>query len=304
MATIIGSMSVAENYQKTAKFGATYGDPINPALGGCLTELDFDTVNAGAIQIFYESPLAASDPASAPADYNGSAAANSLVTVPFNNFFSDLKKIYGAQLSSIPYNKGLAELDKLANKGARQNGRTEIACLITEGTAEGYTLAGTETDDEKLAIQYKAIQKAIDNMRGYACKPKMAVVSPEMYGYIVRTAGAALKSDEANRRLIGYEVGYYNGMWWVESPMLGAHASGAYKYINATGTTVTVAEATVQSIPAILIDGEFFVSVERITGYGLLDGGVTFNGVGAVFDNMLGVKLLDAHAAYVVRPNA
>lgn len=304
MATVIGSMTVAENYQKAAKFGATYGDPINPALGGCLTELDFDTVNAGAIQIFYESPLAASDPASAPADYSGSAAANSLVTVPFNNFFSDMKKMYGAQLSSLPYNKGLAELDKLANKGARQNGRTEIACLITEGTAEGYTLAGTETDDEKLAIQYKAIQKAIDNMRGYSCFPKMAVVSPEMYGYIVRTAGAALKTDEANRRLIGYEVGFYNGMWWVMSPMLGSHASGAYKYINAAGTTVTVAEATVQAVPAILIDGEFFVSVERITGFGLVNGEPVFNGVGAVYDNMLGVKLLDAHAAYVVRPNA
>ena len=304
MATVIGSMSVAENYQKAAKFGATYGDPINPALGGCLTELDFDTINAGAVQIFYESPLTASDPAAAPADYSGSAAANSLVTIPMNNFFSDLKKMYGAQLSSVPYDKGLAELDKLANKGARQNGRTEIACLITEGTAQGYTLAGTETDEQKLEIQYKAIQKAIDNMRGYACFPKMAIVSPEMYGYIVRTAGAALKSDEANKRLIGYEVGYYNGIWWVMTPMLGSHASGAYKYYNSASSLVTVAEATVQSVPAILIDGEFFVSIERITGYGLVPGEPVFNGVGAVYDNMLGVKLLDAHAAYVVRPNA
>ena len=88
------------------------------------------------------------------------------------------------------------------------------------------------------------------------------------------------------------------------SPMLGAHVSGAYKYINAAGSTVTVAEATLQSIPAILIDGEYFVSVERITGFGLVPGEPVFNGVGAVFDNMLGVKLLDAHAAYVVRPNA
>lgn len=304
MATVIGSMTVAENYQKTAKFGATYGDPINPALGGCLTENDFDTIGAGAVEIFYESPLATSDPTAAPADYSGSAAANTVIHVPFNNNFADLKKMYGAQLSSVPYNKGLAELDKLANKGARQNAKTEIACLITEGTAQGYTLAGTETDDEKLAIQYKAIQKAIDNMRGYSFRPRMAVVSPEMYGYIVRTAGAALKSDESNRRLIGYEVGYYNGLWWVESPALGAHASGAYKYYNNVDTLVTVSEATVQAVPAILIDGEFFVSIERINAFGLKDGAVSFNGVGAVYASQLGVKLLDTHAAFVVRPNA
>jgi hypothetical protein len=127
-----------------------------------------------------------------------------------------------------------------------------------------------------------------------------------MYDYVVRLAGAALKSDEANRRLIGYEVGYYNGMYWVMTPLIGegVSTSDAYKYINYAGSAVTVAGTTIDDVPAIIIDGAYFVSLERITSFGLKDGAPVFNGVLAAMDSMLGVRVLDTKAVRVIRPNA
>ena len=308
MALSILGTSVAENYAKTAIFGATFGDPVNPALGGCLTERDFNTIGAGAVTVFYEAPLAAKDPTAAPAAYGTENAANSAISIPLNNFFNDDKRLWNEVITSVPYAKGQAELNKLANKTARQNGRTEIACLITEGTAASYTLAGTETEDQKYAIMYKAITDAAVDMRAGGLTPRMALVSPKMYDYVVRIAGAALKSDEANRRLIGYEVGYYNGMWWVMTPLIGegVATTDAYKYFDSTnsGTAITVAETTIASVPAIIIDGAYFVSLERITSFGLKDGAPVFNGVLAAMDSMLGVKVLDTKAVRVVRPNS
>lgn len=307
MAVVISDISCAENYQKVAKFGATYGDPIVPELGGCLTELDFNTIDAASVSIFYEAPLAATTPASAPAVYgesNTSQAVNTLKTVPMNNFFDKMTTMFGAQLSSLPYDKGAVELSKLANKSAKQNANVEIACLLTEGSTSKYTLAGTETDEEKLALQYKAVLTAIDTMRGYGCFPKVAIVSPTLYGYVVRIAGAALKSDEANKRLIGYDIGFYNGIYWVMTPAIGALAPAAISYYDYAGIPHSVTKAVLNTVDAIVIDGEFFCSIERINGFGLKDGGTNFNGVGATMNSQLGVRLLDAHAAYAVLPNS
>lgn len=285
MATTIGTISCAENYQKVAIMGSTVGDPI-PAGIGCLTEADFDTIDAGSVSLFYESSLAELNSESVPKDYVNTGASNTLITIPMNNFFDDSRKIYAAQATSLPYDKAATELTKLANKSARQNACTELACLATEGTKK----AGEEITSANIKQTILDDQSAIRNT---GANPTIAVCTPEFYAKLVIAAGESLKTVEADNRWLSAIVGSFLGIYWVSSPLL---AKTDVTYINAAGTKTA---AAFTDVDYVMWDGSKFAAINRINEFAIKDGGAVFAGSAACMSSMLGVKLLEATACIV-----
>lgn len=281
MAVVVGTVNCAENYQKVAILGSAVGDPIVPGLG-CLNENDFDTVDAASVALFYEAALAKGDPASAPAPYNLADAANSLINIPMNNYFDDAKRIYSAQMNSLPYDKAATELTKQANKAARQNGTAELACLINEGTSK----SGTAITDSNIN---SIILADISAIRGTGANPGIAVCSPEFYAKLVLAAGKSFDTNVGNELWMNAVAGRYLGVTWIESPLFAA----GMKYNDSTGTAKTVDGS---GIEYVMWDGSKFAAVNRINEFAIKDGGALFSGVAACMTSQLGVKVLEKGA--------
>lgn len=285
MAIIVGAVNCADKYQQVAVMGSSVGDPI-PAGIGCLTENDFDTIDAGSVSLFYEPALAASDPSEAPTDYyqsNLTNSSNELINIPMNNFFDDARKIYSAAANSLPYDKAATELTKLANKSARQNASAELACLAHEGTV----VRGTAITAENIKQLILDDQSAIRNT---GANPTIAVCTPDFYAKLVIAAGESLKSVDANERWLNATVGNFLGAVWVSSPLL---AGASVKYYDAAGSLQTV---DFTGIEYIMWDGSKFAAVNRINEFSIKDGGALFSGAAACMSSMLGIKLLEKKA--------
>lgn len=293
MATLISGVNCAENFQKVAIFGSSVGDPIEPGIG-CLNEEDFDTVDSASVAISYEPALDAETPSNAPKDYANTAATNSLITIPLNNFFNDSRKVFSAVSSSLPYDKAAAELTKLANKSAASNGCAELACLITEGT----TIEGTytaPTDDASKTAFNTYLMSFVSKIRGTGANPTIAVCNPDFFSKVVIAAGSAFSSEESNVRWMNATAGMYLGVLWVSSPIL---AKSSIAYYDSTGTLKTVTPSTT-GVNFVMWDGSKFASINRINEFAIKDGGAMFSGQAACMSSMLGVKLLEKAACLV-----
>lgn len=308
MAVTIAGVGCAENFSDVAIFGATYEDPIIDGVG-CIPQSQIDTSNAAAVSFAYLAPEDTVDPAATPLPYGQAAMAsngaikqtsNSIKTITLNNFFDDAIGMYGQVLDSVPYDMAADNISLLSNKASRENLNMEVACLVYEGTASTYTVAGTETADELLALKYAQVKKAISDMKKTNFKPRFALVSQDIYDKVVAEAGAAFTGDIRNEIAFTGDIGRYNGIIWAATPVLGK-TSGSVKYIDAGGTTRTV---DISYVDAIFIDGGYFASVNRITGLALKDGGAYQSGVVATLDRRFGAKLLNQSAAFVVRKNS
>lgn len=289
MAVTILSTNVAEKYQKQAMVGNIALDPIPRGIG-CLSEANFDTIDAGSVSIFYEPALAAADPTSAPADYNLEGASNSLVTIPFNNYFVSAIKMYNAQLNAVPYKMAAIKLDQVLKKDSNSKGRSEIACLINESNTQETAPATPEA----LAEAVLAARAKISSSGNAA---NIVLCSPEFMAKVILAAGAAFRTERANQIWTSATTaGEYLGLYWVETSMLGADATDTYKYNDSTGASKT---ATPSEVDYIMWDGSKFASIQRVNEFGLKDGGAIFSGVAAVSDNVMGVKVLDPKAVVV-----
>lgn len=293
MATVISGVNCAENYQKVAIYGSSVGDPVEPGIG-CLNEDDFDTVDAGSVSIFYEPALAASTPEASPKDYTGTAATNTLITIPLNNHFSDSRKVFSAVSTSLPYDKAAAELTKLANKSALSNGGVELACLIHEGTTiDGeYT---NPTDDASKTAFNTYLMNYVSKVRSTGANPTIAVCNPDFYSKVVIAAGSAFVAEEANVRWMNATAGRYLGVLWVSSPIL---SNASISYYNSASELITVTPVT-SGVNFVMWDGTKFASVNRIHDFAIKDGGASFAGQAACMSSMLGVKLLEKSACVV-----
>ena len=285
MAVVIGSVNCAENFQKVAIIGSSVGDPIPEGLG-CLTENDLDTVDAGSVALFYEPALSAEDPAAAPAAYTTKDASNTLITVPMNNFFDSAKRIFSAVGNSLPYDKAATELTKQANASATQNAKVELACLANEGTSK------SDVDVTANNVIDVALSDII-SIKNTGASPKIAVCSPDFYALLVKAAGDALKSVEANERWLNASVGRFLDTYWVSSPILALENA---TYYDSTGTKRVV---PLTGTAYIMWDGTKFVAVNRINEFSIKDGGASFSGVAACMSSMLGVKLIEPKACVV-----
>ena len=290
MAVTIGVANCAENYQRVAILGSSVGDPIPEGIG-CLSEADFDTIDAGSVALFYEPSLEAANPANAPSAYTAQDATNKLITVPMNNFFDDSRRIFSAVGNSLPYDKAATELTKQANKSAYQNAKVELACLCNEGTQKGDVAITTININDVILNDLTAI-------RNTGANPTIAVCSPEFYAKLVVAAGDALKSVEANDRWINATVGQFLGVYWVSSPIL--TQSGVH-YYNRSGEDTTV---DLSKTAYIMWDGTKFAAVNRINEFSIKDGGANFSGVAACMSSMLGVSLLEKTACVARNNNA
>lgn len=285
MAIIVGEINCADKYQQVAVMGSSVGDPI-PAGIGCLTENDFDTIDAGSVSLFYEPALAASSPNDAPSDYYQGviqSGTNELINIPMNNFFDDARKIYSAAANSLPYDKAATELTKLANKAARQNAMAELACLALEGTVVHGEASTKDTIKQHILDDQSAI-------RDTGANPTIAVCTPTFYAKLVISAGESLKEMESNERWLNATVGTFLGVVWVSSPLL---AGSNAKYYNNQGS---LEGAAFENIEYIMWDGSKFAAVNRINEFDIKDGGALFSGSAACMSSMLGVKLLESTA--------
>lgn len=285
MATIISGVNCAENFQQVAIMGSSVGDPIPDGIG-CLTEADFDTIDAASVAIFYEPALTASEPSNAPQPYTAQDATNQLITIPLNNFFDDQRRVFSAQSTSLPYDKAAIELTKQANKSASQNAKIELACLAHEGTAvSGDAITAANIVDTILGD--------ITTIRNTGAAPTIAICTPEVYTKLVSAAGDSLKGAESDARWLNAQVGYFLGVLWVAHPAL---AKDTASYYDKSGTKQTVDFTNVQYI---MWDGSKFAAIERITEFSIKDGGASFSGSAACMSSMFGVALLEKTACLV-----
>lgn len=291
MATILG-VTAAENYERAAIKASTVGDPIIPGIG-CMTEADFNSVDADSVTVFYEPSLKSQDPATAPGDYTTENSTNTPILIPMLSFYHHASKLYKALANSLPYDKMAMNLDKEMAAFAKARATGALAVLIAEGTESASSDAITQDNIKETVLNDVAA------IRATGANPTIAICTPDIWAKLVLAAGTALQMDEANTRLLGATVGYFLGVRWVETPLFSADM----KYNVVEGNNVTTKTADGSSVGYILYDGSKFANIARINEVGLKDGGAQFAGASACIDGQYGAEVIEKSAVIVRKVN-
>ena len=139
---------------------------------------------------------------------------------------------------------------------ARQ--KTGLAVLATEGTASSDTDAITSANIKEKVL---ALRK---DLRKKHARPDVVIASVDRYSAMLEIAGEGYTPITNESVVATGRVGYWMGMFWVESTLLG----GSFKYNNASGVAQTVDTSKVE---LIMYDHMAFSIIDKLVMLGTID---------------------------------
>lgn len=286
MALVIGSATVATGMSPVVE-GGLYADEIFQ--DGITFTSEHDIGNAGQIQVEVYSPDNSIEPKTPGADFTNSEYANTVIDINTNNSFQKSQKVPAYVQATMPtpvlLNKTWAVTEDI--RIARQ--KTGLAVLVAEGTASADTDAITATN-----IKEKALASRKELRMNHA-RPDVAIASVDTYSTMLGTAGKDYTPLSNDSVVATGRVGYWMGMLWVESTLLG----GSFKYNDASGVAHIVDTSKVE---LIMYDHMAFSIIDKLVMLRTIDNP---NAAGALVQEEVdtGFKVTNT-ACVIVKKNA
>lgn len=235
MALVVGQATVATGMSPVVE-GGLYADEIFQ--DGITFTSEHDVGNAGQIQVEVYSPDNSIEPKTPGADFVNSEYANTVIDINTNNSFQKSQKVPAYVQATMPtsvlLNKTWAVTEDI--RIARQ--KTGLAVLVAEGTT---------SDDTEVITSANIKGKVLDmrkDLRKKHAKPDVVIASVDKYSAMLEIAGKDYTPIANDSVVATGRVGYWMGMLWVESTLLG----GSFKYRNASGVAQTVDTSKVELI--------------------------------------------------------
>lgn len=248
MALVVGSATVATGMSPVVE-GGLYADEIFQ--DGITFTSEHDVGNAGQIQVEVYSPDNSIEPKTPGADFINSEYVNTVIDINTNNSFQKSQKVPAYVQATMPtsvlINKTWAVTEDI--RIARQ--KTGLAVLVAEGT----TLDDTEVITSA-NIKEKVLYMRKDLRMNHA-KPDVVIASVDKYSAMLGIAGEGYTPIVNDSVVATGRVGYWMGMFWVESTLLG----GSFKYNNASGVAQTV---DTSNIELIMYDHMAFSIIDKL----------------------------------------
>ena len=286
MALIVGSATVATGMSPIVE-GGLYADEIFQ--DGITFTSEHDVGNAGQIQVEVYSPDNSIEPKTPGADFVNSEYANTVIEINTNNSFQKSQKVPAYVQATMPtsvlINKTWAVTEDI--RIARQ--KTCLAVLVAEGTVSDDTEVVTFAN-----IKEKALAHRKDLRKKHAI-PDTVFASVDNYSSMLEIAGKDYTPIANDSVVATGRVGYWMGMLWVESTLLG----GSFKYNNASGVAQTV---DTSNIDFIMYDHMAFSIIDKLVMLRVIDNP---NAAGSLVQMELdcGAKVTNP-ACVVVKKNA
>ena len=286
MALVVGSATVATGMSPVVE-GGLYADEIFQ--DGITFTSEHDVGNAGQIQVEVYSPDNSIEPKTPGADFTNSEYANTVIEINTNNSFQKSQKVPAYVQATMPtsvlINKTWAVTEDI--RIARQ--KTGLAVLVAEGTA---------SEDTEVITSANIKEKVLDirkDLRKKHAKPDVVIASVDKYSAMLEIAGKDYTPIANDSVVATGRVGYWMGMLWVESTLLG----GSFKYNNASGVAQTV---DTSNIDFIMYDHMAFSIIDKLVMLRTIDNP---NAAGALVQEEVdsGFKVTNA-ACVVVKKNA
>ena len=248
MALVVGQATVATGMSPVVE-GGLYADEIFQ--DGVTFTSEHDAGNAGQIQVEVYSPDNSIEPKTPGADFVNSEYANTVIEINTNNSFQKSQKVPAYVQATMPtsvlINKTWSVTEDI--RIARQ--KTGLAVLVAEGTA---------LDDTEVITSANVKEKVLDmrkDLRKKHAKPDVVIASVDKYSAMLEIAGKDYTPIANDSVVATGRVGYWMGMLWVESTLLG----GSFKYNNASGVAQTV---DTSNIELIMYDHMAFSIIDKL----------------------------------------
>lgn len=227
MALVVGQATVATGMSPVVE-GGLYADEIFQ--DGITFTSEHDVGNAGQIQVEVYSPDNSIEPKTPGADFVNSEYANTVIDINTNNSFQKSQKVPAYVQATMPtsvlINKTWAVTEDI--RIARQ--KTILAVLVAEGTA---------SDDNDAITSANVKEKVLNarkDLRKKNARPDVVIASVDVYSAMLEVAGKDYTPVTNESVVATGRVGYWMGMRWEESTLLG----GSFKYNNASGVAQPV----------------------------------------------------------------
>ena len=229
-------------------------------------------------------------------NYSFSNADEALVQIVCNNELTISTRVYGTQIAGVPYDQKVYQFENLIKGKLNPSIEAEtLACLLYEGTV---LTSGSPAATDTTAITTANVKDYFINLRTKLRKAKVkaqglvALVSPEVYGTILKVAGADFDSSIKNEIAFSGNIGRWLGFLIVEANLIG---ETALKYVDYSGTLRTVDSSEVDMV---VYNFETLYRDTLISKVAMQDA-TSFNGVEVVSDIVNGVRVGTASKVFI-----
>ena len=248
MALVVGQATVATGMSPVVE-GGLYADEIFQ--DGVTFTSEYDIGNAGQIQVEVYSPDNSIEPKTPGADFTNSEYVNTVIEINTNNSFQKSQKVPAYVQATMPtsvlLNKTWAVTEDI--RIARQ--KTGLAVLVTEGTesSDNEVITAANVKEKVLAMRKE--------LRKKHARPDVVIAAVDEYSAMLETAGKDYTPISNDSVVATGRIGYWMGMLWVESTLLG----GSFKYNDASGVAQTVDTSTIE---LIMYDNMAFSIIDKL----------------------------------------
>lgn len=247
-------------------------------------------------QIMVHKPGVGTVTASAPgADFSDAIVADSLVTIILNKQFDRSRKMYGVTLASVAYPQAAIELET-ALQEVREAWNIEAAKAIV--TADGVRVVKNITVVSADSTIYDEIVDARQVLRGLKAKPDTIIVSPTVYGKLLKSEKFQRSVEIDNSVIRDAYVGRIAGLNVFEFEDLGS-AVGNITNGNGESTTDITWQVGTDELEYIIYDSDAFSIVTSVEAVRLVEEPVRFVGSLAQVQIVSGFKLTNPNRAII-----
>ncbi len=244
-------------------------------------------------QIFVHKPGTGTVTATVPgADFSETVVQDSLITISLNKQFNRARKVYGATVASVAYGIAAAELET-ALQEVRAAWNIEAASAIVD--ADGIRVASNVTTVTAANDVYDTIVDARQALRALKANPDTIIVSPTVYGKLLKSDEFQRSVDMDNEVIRDAYVGRIAGLNVYEYEDLGS-AAGDLTNINGTTADITW-QAGTDELEFIVYDHDALSIVTSVNVVGIWDGMPRYNGVACEVEIVSGFKLTNPSRA-------
>lgn len=248
MALVVGQATVATGMSPVVE-GGLYADEIFQ--DGVTFTSEHDIGNAGQIQVEVYSPDNSIEPKTPGADFTNSEYANTVIDINTNNSFQKSQKVPAYVQATMPTSVLLNKIWAVTEDIRIARQKTGLAVLVTEGTDSGDNDAITAANVKEKVL---ALRK---DLRKKHARPDVVIASVDEYSAMLEIAGKDYTPISNDSVVATGRVGYWMGMLWIESTLLG----GSFKYNNASGVAQVV---DTSNIELIMYDHMAFSIIDKL----------------------------------------
>lgn len=226
-------------------------------------------------------------------DFSDAIVQDSLITISLDKEIKDSRKMYGVTAASVSYDTAAAELE-MALGGCREAWNIEAAKAIV--TADGVRVVKNVTVVSADSTIYDEIVDARQVLRGLKAHPDTIIVSPTVYGKLLKSEKFQRSVEIDNSVIRDAYVGRIAGLNVYEYEDLGS-AVGNITNANGESTADITWQAGTDELEYIIYDSDALSIVTSVEAIRVVQEPTRFVGSLAQVQLVSGFKLTNPNRA-------